>query len=139
MSAATDTPAAGPSTPVLLVLLVLGLAILGGVSYLLSIADRREESSEQAIRRIDMSGPVVSIVLPSDDPVLPPGPHSEVFHRQCGACHSTRLILTQPPLKSKQWEAVVRKMITVYKAPVTADDEKQVVAYLTTAFRSEQP
>ncbi|MFO0926850.1 MAG: hypothetical protein U0736_07380 [Gemmataceae bacterium] len=99
----------------------------------------REEVDATAVQRVDMSGPVVSIVLPSDDPVLPPGPNSDDFHRQCSACHSTRLILTQPPLKPAQWEAVVKKMMTMYKAPLTAGDEKKVVAYLTTAFPGANP
>jgi hypothetical protein len=75
------------------------------------------------------TGPVHAIVLPADEPDLPPGPHREHVQVACTLCHSTRLALTQPRLTVKQWEAVVHKMAAVYGAPLTAEEEKEIVAY----------
>jgi hypothetical protein len=41
------------------------------------------------------------------------------------------MILTQPALSNDQWHAVVTKMREVYKAPVPAEEDAAIVAYLT--------
>jgi hypothetical protein len=46
------------------------------------------------------------------------------------ACHSADHILNQPLLSKEKWEEVVHKMVTAYKAPISPDDEKQIVDYL---------
>jgi hypothetical protein len=74
--------------------------------------------------------PVVSIVLPYDEPDLPPGPHREQFQIACTTCHSTRLVLTQPPFAKAKWGEVVKKMVDVYGAPLNADDQARAVDYL---------
>src|SRR5437764_5175337 len=51
--------------------------------------------------------PVQTIVLPHVEPDLPPGPHRETFIRYCTLCHSTRLVLTQPPFPTAKWEEAV--------------------------------
>ena len=40
------------------------------------------------------------------------------------------MILHQPRLTAKQWEANVEKMVKVYKAPIDAKDVPAVVDYL---------
>ena len=75
-------------------------------------------------------GPVYSIVLPHDEPIVPMGPHREVFQTSCTVCHSTRLVFNQPALTEKQWTAVVDKMAKVYGAPLTAEQQREIVAYL---------
>jgi hypothetical protein len=81
---------------------------------------------------IDTSLPVQTIVLPHDEPELPPGPHQRTFIASCTVCHSTRLVLTQPPLRRQQWVEVVRKMVKTYGAPITPEAETQIVDYLVT-------
>jgi hypothetical protein len=76
--------------------------------------------------------PVETIVLPHDEPELPSGPHQRTFVASCTICHSTRLVMTQPPFPQKQWEEVVHKMVKTYGAPITPEAEGQIVAYLTT-------
>ena len=50
------------------------------------------------------------------------------------------MVLTQPAFPKPVWEAEVRKMINVYKAPIDEADVAAIVAYLakTTAATDEQ-
>jgi mono/diheme cytochrome c family protein len=72
----------------------------------------------------------VSLKLPRGDRVLPPGPGQEVAQAQCTGCHSVGMVLYQPALPRATWEAEVRKMIGVYKAPVPEGDVATIVGYL---------
>jgi hypothetical protein len=76
--------------------------------------------------------PVQTILLPHDEPDLPLGPHRETFIRYCTLCHSTRLVLTQPPFPKAKWEEIVQKMINpkVYGAPIPAREKPRIVEYL---------
>ena len=48
----------------------------------------------------------------------------------CTGCHSSGMILNQPSLSRTAWEGEVKKMVSVYKAPVEASDIPAIVAYL---------
>jgi hypothetical protein len=78
------------------------------------------------------SGPVRRIDLPHDEPELPPGANRGRVQVSCTLCHSLRLVLTQPRLNGKQWAAVVHKMVAVYGAPLSEEQEKEIVAYCET-------
>lgn len=71
-----------------------------------------------------------SIELPDSDRAFPPGPGVDTVAANCVGCHSPGMILTQPSLSKTAWEAEVKKMISVYKAPVEATDVPGIVAYL---------
>jgi hypothetical protein len=113
-------------------LTVILLALGGATAYY----GTRDGGPVQVARSEDrpvpatFSGAVHSIVLPHDEPILPPGPHRDVFQASCTVCHSTRLVLTQPPLSDKQWQASVEKMVKVYGAPVTPEQQHEIVTYL---------
>jgi hypothetical protein len=78
-----------------------------------------------------MGGTVYAIDLPYDEPPhVPPGPNREQFTAYCRLCHSPRLVLTQPRLSENRWREVVRKMATVYGAPIPPDQEPAVITYL---------
>ncbi len=70
---------------------------------------------------------------PAWDLVLPEGPNREEFQTSCLICHSARLPLGQPRFKREKWVEVVHKMVAVYGAPMTSDDEAKVVEYLLVA------
>ncbi len=72
----------------------------------------------------------VSVELPGSDRPFPPGPGVDVMGANCAGCHSPGMILNQPSLSRAAWEAEVKKMINVYKAPVDAADIPAIVAYL---------
>lgn len=75
---------------------------------------------------------VESIVLPHEEPALPPGPHQRTFVSSCTICHSTRLVLTQPPFPRKKWTEVVQKMVKTYGAPITTEATEEIAEYLVT-------
>ncbi len=64
------------------------------------------------------------------EPALPVGPHQDEFTYNCIACHSARLVMTQPSFSEKQWAAVVNKMTKMYGAQMTPELEAQIVKYL---------
>lgn len=70
-----------------------------------------------------------SVDLPAGDSQFP-GPGTDAINNNCTACHSTEMVLTQPALPKATWEAEVRKMITVYKAPIDEKDVAAIVDYL---------
>jgi hypothetical protein len=64
---------------------------------------------------------------------LPEGPHREEFQTSCLICHSARLPLGQPAFRQEKWAEIVHKMVAVYGAPMTAEEESSVVNYLLAA------
>jgi mono/diheme cytochrome c family protein len=119
---------------ILTVLSVLGLGIL---AYALYGRSGREASmaSPNARPQIPLSEltilrPVKDIELEYDMPDMPPGPGHEQFVTQCVVCHSPRYVLNQPLWPRKTWTAEVHKMAKAYGAPITPDEERDVVNYL---------
>jgi cytochrome c5 len=68
--------------------------------------------------------------VPASDAMFPAGPGSDAINNNCIACHSADHVLNQPSLSRAAWQEVVNKMITAYKAPVSAGDAKAIVDYL---------
>ena len=62
--------------------------------------------------------------LPEESvPVSLSGPGAEIVVNNCSGCHSLDYISTQPHGKGVQfWRDSVKKMITVYGAPVAPED-----------------
>ncbi len=83
---------------------------------------------------------VRSIELPADNAMaeLKPGPGVGVVRAQCVACHSTDYIVRQPRSDAKRWESEVKKMISVYGAPIGDADAKVIVEYLAAAYGPAQ-
>src|SRR5208282_5970049 len=98
----------------------LALAVVLGL-----IAARRPDPEVVA-----MSGVAAD---PAWDIELPEGPHRDEFQTSCLICHSARLPLGQPPFGREKWAEVVHKMVAVYGAPITSEDESRVVDYLLAA------
>ena len=71
-----------------------------------------------------------AVELPADTEALPSAPGIDVVNANCSACHSPGMILNQPPLSKVVWDAEVRKMIKVYKAPIEDRDIDAIVGYL---------
>ena len=124
---ASDTPR--HSLSVAIVLTVLVGVIATAIAYL-----GTRESTQATVLPAAPAGstlPVETIVLPHYEPELPSGPHQRTFVATCTICHSTRLVLTQPPFPQKTWAEVVHKMVKNYGAPVPPEIEGQIVDYLT--------
>jgi hypothetical protein len=71
----------------------------------------------------------VTVELPESDNMFT-GPGSEALNNNCLACHSAGMVLNQPALPRATWQAVVAKMIHIYKAPVEEKDVGPIVDYL---------
>ncbi len=80
-----------------------------------------------------------SIDLPNDNAMarLKPGPGLDAVKNNCGICHSTDYIVRQPRLEAKKWEAEVKKMMTVFGAPVSEADAREIVDYLSKNYGSK--
>jgi cytochrome c5 len=78
--------------------------------------------------------------LPPDNPhsQLKPGPGVDVVRRDCGICHATDYIVTQPHLDADHWAAEVKKMIQVFGAPINDADAKIISEYLGRNYSSSQ-
>jgi mono/diheme cytochrome c family protein len=72
----------------------------------------------------------LNVELPTSDREFPPGLGVEAVQANCAACHSPGMIMNQPALSHATWETEVHKMVAVYKAPVSEEDAKTIVAYL---------
>lgn len=119
------------SQTVAIVLTVVVGAIATAVAYLGTRQSTVAPVSEP-VAAVGTMLTVATIVLPHDEPELPPGPHQRTFVASCTICHSTRMVMTQPPFPAAQWAEVVHKMVKTYGAPITPEAEGQIVAYLTT-------
>lgn len=79
----------------------------------------------------------VTYSLPDETASFKPGPNLDVVQGNCGACHSSDYIATQPQgagFKKDFWQAEVTKMIKVYGAPIDEKDVPKIVDYLATTY-----
>jgi len=83
------------------------------------------------------SGEYQRIVLPHDEPQLPPGPGRTEFATNCIICHSPRYVSMQPRFPRKVWKAEVQKMVDAYKAPISEHDQAEIVNYIVAVFGVE--
>jgi hypothetical protein len=72
----------------------------------------------------------VKVNLPESDRQFPDGAAADAINNNCRACHSASMVLNQPALSRDAWEAEVKKMINVYKAPIEQADAELIVDYL---------
>ena len=119
---------ASPRPGFLLVAAVLLLLVAAaGVAYvgtrdLVTEVPAPPPAYESTLARID---------LPTESFPVPFGENREAFVSSCVQCHSARLVFTQPRFPAKTWTAIVAKMANAYKAPLSPDEQKKIVAYLS--------
>lgn len=77
---------------------------------------------------------VHSIQLPEIKTELKAGEGKDVTERFCSICHSLDYITMQPTFTRAQWTGVVNKMIKVMGAPISEEDAKIIVGYLTAGY-----
>jgi mono/diheme cytochrome c family protein len=86
--------------------------------------------------------PAKSMQLPPDGVQLRASslPGYAKAQSQCVACHSAEYMLYQPPSAPRPyWEAMVKRMKAVFKAPVDDADIPAIVDYLAKTYGNEQP
>lgn len=83
-----------------------------------------------------------SITLPPDGVQLKPSnlPGYALAQTNCVACHSAEYMLYQPPTAPRPyWDAMVKRMKAVFKAPLNDADIPVIVEYLAKTYGNEQP
>ena len=83
-----------------------------------------------------------SITLPPDGVQLKASalPGYARAQAQCVACHSAEYMHYQPPTAARPyWDAMVKRMKTVFKAPIADEDIPVIVDYLVKTYGNEQP
>ena len=83
-----------------------------------------------------------SITLPPDGVQLKASalPGYAKAQANCVACHSAEYMLYQPPTAPRAyWEAMVKRMKAVFKAPIDDADMPAIVDYLVKTYGNEQP
>jgi mono/diheme cytochrome c family protein len=83
-----------------------------------------------------------SIELPPDGVQLKPSalPGYAKAQANCVACHSAEYMQYQPPTSPRPyWEAMVKRMKMVFKAPIDDADMPVIVDYLAKTYGNEQP
>ena len=78
--------------------------------------------------------PVASVAEEKPVPLID-APGRDVVQSHCVTCHSLDYPRTNSPfMDRKAWEAEVNKMISAYGAPITPEDAKTIVDYLTANY-----
>ena len=83
-----------------------------------------------------------SIDLPADSAQLKPSalPGFAKAQASCVVCHSAEYMLYQPATAPRPyWEAMVKRMKEVFKAPIADADMPAIVDYLAKTYGNEQP
>jgi mono/diheme cytochrome c family protein len=83
-----------------------------------------------------------TITLPADGVLLKPSPLPGYVKAQasCVACHSAEYMLYQPATAPRPyWDAMVKRMKAVFKAPFDDADIPDIVDYLAKTYGNEQP
>ena len=91
-------------------------------------------------RSQDFSGPllVALLVAPAcataedeSATVLADGPGRDQVQAACSMCHSLDYIVMNSPVQDQAgWDKTVKKMVSVFGAPLTAEESSAIVAYL---------
>jgi mono/diheme cytochrome c family protein len=84
---------------------------------------------------------VKTIELPADGIWLKPSPLPGFAKAQanCVVCHSAEYMAYQPPTAARPyWDAMVKRMKAVFKAPIADEDMPAIVDYLVKTYGNEQ-
>jgi mono/diheme cytochrome c family protein len=108
--------------------------VLGAVAAVVGGIYLPETAAAQAQRQAKIAPPVrftaVDFTLPAGTVTFPPGQGSEIANANCVMCHSTGMVLHQPPLTVGEWTTEINKMRNAFGAPISADQVDQLAHYL---------
>ena len=96
----------------------------------LSISAQQSGGSEPAKAAKPSKSPVQEITLPQFPLAMPDGPNLAIYQQHCLLCHPSRYVTMQPRFPKTVWEKEVKKMVDAYGAPITAQEQAQIVEYL---------
>lgn len=72
----------------------------------------------------------VDVEFPVSQVSFPPGKGAEIANGQCLICHSTGMVLRQPPLSQEEWAGEITKMRSAFGAPMPPDQVEALAKYL---------
>ena len=108
--------------------------LVGAVGVVVSRHYLPQSIASQAARQAAIAPPVqfnvVNVSLPSGEYVFPPGKGSEIANANCVMCHSTGMVLRQPPLTIEEWKVEVMKMRGAFGAPIPLEQVDALAQYL---------
>jgi mono/diheme cytochrome c family protein len=108
--------------------------VLGAVAAVVGGIYLPESAAAQVQRQAKIVPPVrfdaVDFTLPAGSTTFPPGQGSEIANANCVMCHSTGMVLRQPPLTVGEWKTEINKMRTAFGAPIPTDQVDQLARYL---------
>lgn len=90
-----------------------------------------------AVPVLDFRPSIHEITPPHDEPFLPAGPGREAFVANCVTCHSARYVTNQTIYPRKTWAKEVKKMATVYGAPIPPEQIQAITDYLVSFHGKE--
>ncbi|NHL69195.1 cytochrome c [Burkholderia ambifaria] len=107
------------------------------VGALLGLVGRHylpESIAAQAARQDAIAPPVhlsaLNVTLPPGHSLFPPGPGADIANANCVMCHSTGMVLRQPPLTTSEWKVEITKMRNAFGAPISPDQIDALAHYL---------
>jgi mono/diheme cytochrome c family protein len=115
--------------------IVLAAPVIGVAAAILGSHFLPESIAQQAQRQGKVVPPVrftaVNVTLPPGSVTFPPGNGAEIANANCVICHSTGMVLTQPPLTMEEWKTEIMKMRNAFGAPIPADQVDALSRYLS--------
>jgi len=81
-------------------------------------------------------GAVAAAAVASEKPVyLKKAPGADTVETNCAVCHTLDYIpMNSPFLNAAGWDAEVAKMVSVFGAPISPDDQRIISDYLKTNY-----
>jgi sulfite dehydrogenase (cytochrome) subunit B len=104
------------------ILLCIGASL---VCTAMAIAGDQGFVKEGSKRSISLPAPVFS---------MQEGPGMDTTSRYCSICHSLDYITTQQKFPKAKWQAEVTKMIKTYGAPISEENARIIVDYISTHY-----
>jgi cytochrome c5 len=96
---------------------------------------RPEALAACALLAVSIAWPVALQAADESAIALADGAGRERVVAACSMCHSLDYIVMNSPFQDQTgWEKTVKKMATVYGAPLTAEETAAIVAYLTSHY-----
>ena len=111
--------------PVALILILISLLLLTSRDSL-----HAQGQPATAPVGVEVRGTKHILHMPEVPFELPAGPGKDVVTLYCGACHTQRYILLQPPFPKETWVNEVTKMRKNYSAPIPDEKVEEIVNYL---------
>jgi len=105
------------------------MLLLAAVSAGAWLSSSAQQSSTAGSAKVTKSA-VHEITLPDVTAEMLAGPNLAVYRKDCLLCHSSRYVTMQPRFSKAVWEKEVKKMVDVYGAPITPEEQTQIVEYL---------